>query len=168
MTRIEATPENALVTFRAGNPTAVAVVSPSSDTSEPFELSVDVRELLPDTGLEVLPGDISLADIQVQWVPFGLGSAVSPLTYSEVVRGTGYDGRLTARPIGSRATRLLAHHWAKKPISAGHRSAARQIIWHRDRRPRAITSSSLMSKTTGIQTLMLIGSGFKSSTKRES
>jgi hypothetical protein len=60
---------------------------------------VDVRELFPDIGLGVLPGDIRLADAQVQLVPVGPGSAVSPISYSEFVEGTGYDARLTVTSV---------------------------------------------------------------------
>ena len=53
-------PEDVMITFHGGNVTAVPVDAAGSDSSQSFQLIVHTRELYPDIGFDVLPGDISL------------------------------------------------------------------------------------------------------------
>ena len=87
--------EEAMVSFQGGNVTAVAVDSAGSDSSQSFQLTVNTRERYPDNGSDPLPGDISLAVVDVQLVPIGRGGAVSPLSCTQEVHNVGYDAQLT-------------------------------------------------------------------------
>ncbi len=70
-------PEDATVTFDAGNPVAVPVTGGGSDAGEPFTLVVSVQETQPDVGAGASPGDINLAQVTVRLEPIGPGSPVS-------------------------------------------------------------------------------------------
>lgn len=79
-----------MVDFHGGNPVAVQVAVPDGD-SGPFELMVRVREMLPDTGTDPLPGDIDLTDISMELAPVGSGGRVPGTCVVDGVYDVGYN-----------------------------------------------------------------------------
>jgi len=88
-------PEETMFRFR-GNRRAVQVAAAGDKTSGPFELAVDVKERYPDIGVEVLPGDLTKANVSLQLVPTGPGDAVDPVadSCSAEFHDVDYDERL--------------------------------------------------------------------------
>jgi hypothetical protein len=87
--------ENVIVRFHGGNPRAVRVANAGDDNSGPFALQIDIKELYPDNGTSVLPGDISEANANASLVPIGPGGTVSPTGCTSELHDVDYDARLT-------------------------------------------------------------------------
>ncbi len=93
---IEVAPEDIMVRFHGGNPRAVQVVTAGDDNSGSFELRVDIKELYPDNGVSVLPGDIAQAHVRMQLAPIGPGGPADPITNCTTeLHDVDYDARLT-------------------------------------------------------------------------
>ena len=88
-------PEDASVSFDAGNPVAVGVDEPGGD-SDPFTLTVLVEETEPDLPAgSGMAGDIGLATVTLSLNPVGPGSPVAGTCAPSGTSGTGYDAVLT-------------------------------------------------------------------------
>jgi hypothetical protein len=88
-------PEDASVSFDAGNPVAVGVDEPDGD-SDPFTLTVIVEETEPDLPAGAgMAGDIGLAHVTMSLSPVGPGSPVAGTCAPSGTSGTGYDAVLT-------------------------------------------------------------------------
>ncbi|MBE0688142.1 MAG: hypothetical protein IH585_19270 [Anaerolineaceae bacterium] len=90
---IEVLPEDAGITFHAGNPVALKVPD-GSDLSGFFEMELRLRETYPDSttdGSIPYPGDISLGQVSLKLVPVGPGGEVAGDCALIGVFDDGYD-----------------------------------------------------------------------------
>jgi len=90
---IEVLPENAAITFHAGNPVALKVGEDGGDSGY-FVLEVRVRETYPDNvpdKTNAYPGDIGLGQVAMRLVPVGPGGEVNGDCSVIGVFDEGYD-----------------------------------------------------------------------------
>jgi hypothetical protein len=82
--------EDASVIFDAANAVSIQVPA-DGDPSGPFALTVHVNELVPDLAAAgaALPGDVSLADVDLRLVPVGPGGSVTGTCTPNTVDVTG-------------------------------------------------------------------------------
>ncbi len=90
-------PENASLSFDAGNPVGVPVAAPGGN-SGPFSLTVHVEETEPDLAVvQAAPGNIANAVVTMNLVPVGPGGPVAGTCTPVGVTGIGYDQVLEVR-----------------------------------------------------------------------
>jgi PKD repeat protein len=82
--------EDAVVAFGSDNPIVVPVTDAGSDESEQFSLFAYVHEA-PESGDDVAPGDINLAEVSLTLEPVGPGSPIGPVTCISTGEVDAYD-----------------------------------------------------------------------------